>query len=766
MNEAHFQALIIAEFDRIFPLLCGSRGVEVERWLTLRLGHHTIQVDGYERAGDRPVHGRLDALIRVEGRPRIVFELKAPGVALQDADVIQGRSYALHLPEVAPLVVVTNGADTRIIQAYDGAPLDPGIAGAQALEASIAAGARRAAHDVDETVRILLGSDERVWRQLSQKLSREARAARTSTVADVRAPLVADFRIPREATVRVRELIMNGTKLVFVHGPPLSGVTNILAELSEEVPSSLPVLLIDAAAAPNVLQHLANLLSRELFTTTTADDVRRWLISSLAQPGAPALLLAIDGEPREGISELREIIDRTSMSLVVGVGDAAHQRLTRRVGRTEASPLARGAASVPVEPLSDDEFAHATELLRGRHVTFFPGAMYARELRAPRMLRVVAATVPAAEDVEAGEVVRVFPMLGPGTLITAWNTWIGGEPELARDIRKVVEALLAERAARRGDVDWAAATYGRPSVDRDIAERAVGEGRIERLIREGFAAAVEHETLGGRVILRPEELFAHATAWQLARAGDSAKPEDFVREVIAQAELMPHGAVLAALALLLRMEHAEDPATSNAILMTLAKDEPNVATPTSGSRAVLLLEGGAIDMNFGQEPAPLVGNLFPWLVLSHLLGAVLDEGDGITANAKLFARLGKTPYLLRYVEPSTPDRLDGIPFHEVPGVGAFPCIDAGLVEPLAQSMLTHAQHRPDELVLLARAAVEKNEVHLAWRVHTVARLAAQIANESIRIHAEVARKHLHAFIGERLETVEWEQRASDEGDEE
>jgi type I site-specific restriction endonuclease len=66
------------------------------------------------------IESRSDVLVSHNGKPLAVLELKRPGQALTESDEKQGLSYAALLHPPPPLVVVTNGSDTRILDSYSG----------------------------------------------------------------------------------------------------------------------------------------------------------------------------------------------------------------------------------------------------------------------------------------------------------------------------------------------------------------------------------------------------------------------------------------------------------------------------------------------------------------------------------------------------------------------------------------------------------------------------------------------------------------------
>ena len=66
-------------------------------------------------------HGRADILCRTkDGRNLFIIELKAIDKELSEDDKWQGITYARLLEQIAPLVVLTNGMETRLYDSISG----------------------------------------------------------------------------------------------------------------------------------------------------------------------------------------------------------------------------------------------------------------------------------------------------------------------------------------------------------------------------------------------------------------------------------------------------------------------------------------------------------------------------------------------------------------------------------------------------------------------------------------------------------------------
>ena len=259
-NEAEIQARFEARIRAALPLLPVQ--IKLEQYLRLRLGHHTITIDGAE-SDTTDLRGRYDLLVLAEGKALLLAELKAPNVVVTDTDVAQARSYALLHEPMVPLVLVTNGAVIRLIRTYDGTEVQPSDVGTERLSSTLGSAAALAASASEDAIRTLLGASRGTWAQLLASWSEDALAAISGSVRDCRSPLAQGLTFPRTAAKQMDDLINGTARVVIIYGPPLSGVTNVLAQLCR-LRSRSPTLFVDSRSCPDVLQFIANRLSRDL----------------------------------------------------------------------------------------------------------------------------------------------------------------------------------------------------------------------------------------------------------------------------------------------------------------------------------------------------------------------------------------------------------------------------------------------------------------------------------------------------------------------
>lgn len=753
-TEAELQARLAERIRAALPLL--PVGLKIERYLHLRLGHHEVVIDGFK--SDRvEIIGRYDVLVLLEDRPLLIAELKAPHVAITDDDVAQALSYARAHQPIVPLILVTNGASTTVRRSYDGEELQASDVSAERLSSVLSAAASLAASDSENAIRTLLGTSTEVWHRILWAWSEEAIVGITGSLRDFSCPLSRELTIPRTAVKEVERLLA-GSRVIILHGPPLSGVTNTLAQLVQNGAIS-PALFVDAKTTPDVLQYMSNRLSRELSFGVSKDDLRVWLNTRCPLVD---LTIVIDGLPRDGVDELCENANAGLMSLVIGMDSETYRRNSAVRGSIQQSLHRGSAVALDLRPLSDDEFYGALKVFdKSFGAVFFNGAQHVPELRWPRRLRVLAGQLPGTTPAtpETGLREKRFmlaPIQGPTTL-GACRAAFGLDPVLKFDLQKLAEAFLVDAGNHVGEPSWLIATWGQPSIDPGILEETCGPDRVGRLCERGYLSWIDSQGLGPRLLVCVEEVLTDQIAEQwsssLARLQD---PDDVVSALgtlLSLTMVIPSGEV--ALAAAIKRSALKNRTVLGAAIPYLLNNRPVESRLTEGAQVEVLGTNRSIPLHFGEGmDEKAIGNLQPWLVLSHLASwPMAAEGSEGTANLSIFAELGASHHLLYQPRPTELAKVPGFHFHDMEGIGSVLCMNTGIVEPLSQAMLDHAHRFPDEMIVLARHAMEKKEVHLAWRILTVALATITSTKEEVRQAAEVIKEVLGEWWGDVLKNA-------------
>ncbi|MRT28658.1 type I restriction enzyme HsdR N-terminal domain-containing protein [Herbaspirillum sp. CAH-3] len=733
-NEADFQAAIVERIRTAFPLL--KAGVRVERYLALKLGHHDLKIDGTSVV--KTVKGRLDVVVFDGAAPLLLVELKAPHVHITDEDVEQGLSYArLHKPMV-PLVLVTNGssAGTRVVRTYDGAAMEADTLETKALGSILQSASVLAASAVEGSIRTLLGSDPVVWRGILNRWNTEAIGSRTGEIGDFRQPIVQDFLIPRDAALAAREHLVGGATVVVLHGEPLSGVTCALVQIAGLLGDE-PCAYIDAANTGDVLQFIAARLSRELQTGVSKDDLRHWLNTAQV---LPSLTLIIDGVPLGVTEELLYNATAGRLRLVFGFNSRAYATLRTLPGRSEETSISRVAKAIELTDLTLPEFERAQDLLLKQfNAVFLPGSEIVADLRRPRTLRLVASHLAGQRprpDITAERSnvnLSIIPAIPVYRAFEQASSRFTVDPRLKHDLSRLAAAYLEDVRVNGDNPERISETYGTPSIDPYLLEASLGETRIGRLSDQGFIHWIDTTVLGPRLVVRLPEVLSHHISILLTRELDGVAVEDIagtLGDLVNLSSYLPYGDLCLAAAI----ARVDEPTRLGAVIDYLLNREPQESHLGEGSVIeVLITDRAPVRVHFGDGMnEPVMDDLQPWLILSHLAAIRLNGDDSKPSlNMSILAGIGNFSGQLYVPPPTTLNEIPGFHFHEVDGLGKIPCRQAGIFEPVLQALYLHALRHPDEFDRLVDYAIKEKKPFLVWRLWTVAALLKTLASPHV-----------------------------------
>ncbi|MEE4180198.1 type I restriction enzyme HsdR N-terminal domain-containing protein [Pseudomonas viridiflava] len=751
INEADFQAALIARLREALPLLPAN--IRAERYLHLKLGHHHIKVDGTGKGN--AFRGRSDVIVFLDDKPLLLAELKAPEVPITDGDVDQGLSYARLNQPMVPLVLVTNGdpAATRLVRTYDGNPAPKDQTDAAGLSKILSAASALAASSAEGAIRKLLGSEPAVWTTILNNWNTEEISSKTGAIGDHHRACADTFQIPREAVDQVRDELKQDTGVVVLHGPPLSGTTCTMIQLVKAI-KDVPALYIDRRNSGDVLQFLSAKLTRELSIGVSRDDVRQWLITGQSLAG---LILLVDGIPSEELEELLHLSELRSLKLVLGTDSGTFESLRMLPGRTEETMLGRLAKHIELFDLSEDEFGAACRLLfEEKGALFFPGAAHIPDLRRPRHLRLIASQIPQDFRPEvttsaSGEDFRscmTVPAIQGFRMLERASRLMGADARLKHDLSKLAIAYLVDISENGSDRDRIAETYGAPSIDPHILEELLGTSRLERLCSQGMIHWVDTQTLGPRLIIRFPELLAHYVSilWaaELNEQSDSEGVVVTLDRILQHSDFVPYGDLCVAYAVF----RVEDGNHLTQILEALENSTPQATLAKEGAELELMATDiRGIRLHFGEGMHErLLGNLQPWLVLSHLAALPMAMGaDEISKNLRIFANLGNYEDLIFKPAPSNVKDMIGLHFHDIPDVGQLLCPSSGIVEPIVQAMYVVASARPEPFEELVLYAVKEKQYFLAWRLRRVVSMLQSSVDPEVSVMAQSMTEVLDEF---------------------
>lgn len=645
MNEATFESRLAGVLERLFPGHLSSQ-IETQRVFTLRLGHRTFDVNGL----DSLVRGRGDVILSLVGKPVLMLELKAPGIELTDADLRQVLTYArLHEPMV-PIVAITNGATTRLHSTFDGEPIEDETLDEQKLVRLLQQGARRARYSREEVIKNLIGGDPTVWAAALRAETDRLLDDLDGPIDDLTRPLSRDFRLPRRATAMLAgAFVAENERALALVGPPLSGKTNVIAELCRRSEHfKIAPLYIDCTESSDLLEEIARALTDSLGASIPRDQVYDWLRLGIGEAGSerPRLVLILDSlfpaDSMELMKQATQLLTNAggNFSVLYALTDGDWDRVRGVPGRLTMSKLGRHAKAVILEELTDDEVELAREHLADTLRILLPEpSQFDLTLRQPHTLRLFVSARDFTEKLPEGVVAGLAPVVPSWFLQVLWKR-TEKVPELRADYAALARCYVRDEASRRGDIHLGAVSAGVGTMSLKTVEADLSESAFRRLLVQGH---IKRVTTSHSVVVVPTvpELLSAASVGVVTEMllpvgrseGTSAAKEALFR--------WTRGLALGdrVAALVLTNLSSEAPELLLEIFRLLMADEPRAEIRESGSFLVpvpgnkvieLMLDSGSVrirlpdgtekQMDWPEDEVPmrLMTDTHAWNILSHL----------------------------------------------------------------------------------------------------------------------------------------------------
>jgi hypothetical protein len=744
MNEATLEAKINGELQKLFPSL-GRIDLTHQLNFTLKLGRNTIEVDSKERYSK----AILDILVSYKGKPLCILELKNPNEELTEDDRDQGISYARLLTPMPPFVVITNGKESNFYRTVDKQKWEISTVDEEKLQELISYGVSLAEKDMDEAVCFLLGRDDDVWVKVIEGITKEHIELLQGEVGDFGRPVIKDFSIQREITAQIEKDLVDGQKQIVLTGPPLSGKTNVFAQLciSNKSKGLIYLYLNMANIGYGPLQFLCNRFSRNLFLKKTADDVRGWLIHSLRSPSDYRLVLIVDNwyeiteeSMLQEINELLDISSNSNIAIILGMTDTGFALSKSCPGRTESTVIGKCKRHC-LGYLNDSEFYSANEFFRQKYSACFEkGSEYSLLYRLPQTLRIISSKFQDESSVSADKVRLIDSIPGYWLLDIVWRQ-TDGNIRLQSDMLNYANALLEMNY--NTNKPWLVLfKYGWGGMELDKAENCLGASRCQRLEKQGHFKIIRSD---GDILVMPTcpELVSGA-AVEIISAGLQKYSINDIQEMynylISKSDLLPYGE-LVGVAALLRYSSIEPNGFSN-IITKLYSDKPRSEQPQKGKYEVYFPETGRIRLGCEDKmEGRLCANITPWLILSHLAGLQLVDSEGDrTFHLNILANIGSYRYILWKPNPVPLYKMLPISVHEIGKTGEILCHKVGIVEPIVSAMKNCFFFMPLEMIELCKHSRDTQNIFLANRLTQAAENLKMSVNSDISDAAEQALK--------------------------
>jgi hypothetical protein len=729
MNEATFESRAQEAIKFIFPAYA-TLEITHQLIFSVKLGHEVIDVEPSVR---RP---RLDILIKRKGKNLAVLELKKPGNALRDRDRDQGISYARLLTPMPPLVIVSNGDETQFYETASGSSLSIVGPDAEQLDNLFNRALEIAASQKDQAVRILLGKDPLIWEKVIGDLNRISFQNHTGSVETLYQPIAESFHLPRRSTQRVVDLVRGNNPVVTVTGSPMVGKTNVLYEACqlEEVPF-VPVYINAEDCQFGIFQYLANHFTKHFFTATSTDDVRHWLLHGIVNYPHPAGKIVIiiddvrysDKNLTREIDELIELCSSTrSCSIVIACDSSNYHLMAHVPGRPRKTLFGKRALRVEINQLSDEEFDLAREYIQKQwSADFHKGAQYSRELRNPRILRMIISALPQKRNVNTRLLIPSFlPFHALNWVLEGFSS----DPRFIDDMVKLVKASMKNQLP----ILESMVSYGRGHVPYEKAENLLGEARIERLLQQGHIDWFTDKEQNQYIVPKVPELLAALAVEALLGEAKGMEYKQVIDYVLKQSERLPYGDLIAANVFERLSRQGEFPLFE--LIVHLINEPPQIEkVPINFNGAMYFDQTGLVTIpqrlwKETSEEIKMFSNLFPWLVLSQLATEpmmVENSEDPWIAYREILMTVGGFHNVLRRFDPvTTPEDIMEYKTHSLQSKegkeGEVLCGEVGIVEPITYAIQRGFYDLPDEMLKICQYAVQERDPFLSHRLHNAA----------------------------------------------
>ncbi|SFB19169.1 Type I restriction enzyme R protein N terminus (HSDR_N) [Pseudomonas sp. NFIX10] len=740
-TETDLEAEIHAAIRLAFPLL-PAHAIRHQIQFSFKFGHATFKIDGQSATSAR---ARADVVLYMGEKPLAVLELKREGESLLPEDGQQGLSYAQALNPSPPLVVVTNGSETRYLETHTRCEWVPADTGEQAFFALMDSASTVAKADLKLAIQTLMGTNPTVWMQAVHQASNANMDELTGDIEETDLPFSRNFLIPRRATLEVIRLFKGNQKLILLEGSSLVGKSNVLRELCEQTAKIEwgATFYIETETGSSILQSVADALEEQLNWPVTPTEARSWL-KQVSQGGGPDLILAIDGLNSDDREVRKEIEDLSSskfgqhLKLVVALDTTVASRIVITKSRSP-SPIGRRAVRVEVEPLDDNEYAHAVLALLSNRLALMQGAFFTPDYRNPWVLRSVAASTLSRLDDECQEtILALLPMLNTELIQYARDRF--DDIELRGDFAKLAQAMMIEARDTTRHPALAAEWNRTFAIRRTTVVQLLSSEKLSLLAEAGYLKLAIHQITQEEICyVRQPALLASEVARVIkseiiTRA--KSDPEDAATWLTGEASHLPLGDVIAAHAL---FEAATgDGGLPTGVIFKLLTIKPRVSSPKKDSILALnhpglgyikfrvisetvievLSQGLPKRYDFGEPLGRLTENLTSWQILSHVCGVRTETMDD---SGNLAARL--EPRLLLEIAaapmPLLPSQqvLGKLPTHDLSDGVSIVCHAVGIVEPITQSLFTFLRQDLIESKAWVELALTRGSGPLLARIH-------------------------------------------------
>lgn len=760
MNEATFEARLNEEIKRLFPLL-NAGDITHQQQFQLTLGHNTYLYDGTKK---NKAYARSDVLIKYKNTNIAILELKAPGIMLTDDDAIQGTSYARLLDPMPPLTIISNGEDTRFFNTYDRKPWIAEDINEKLVQSLFQSGLRCASADRDEAVKILLGHDDDMWREMLLQYTRKSIEEIEGDIGDFSCQVACDFQLERAVVNQLIEMLQDSPLTNFV-GSLLAGKTNAIFQLCKKCSSNLIPIYIDANLNYDPFEKLSNWFCREVFRNFTANEVKNWLINGFRgkERRQNRIVFIFDNIHsvddklfwRE-IHQLCDINQDNAFAVLLVMNEYIYENISH-ISSGPAKNMIGKAPMVSLSVLSDEEFYDAMNyFMENFNVAFYQGAQCNVQYRNPRVLRILASQLPVInsseiEPVKDTDRFYFFPSYANFSVLELIWSKIVVSSEIRSDYHLFGEAMFDDMKRRLADPRLAILAATRGVISLKTAEQTLGIHRINRMKKYGHIHLLSFGDGKAYIYPRFPEAVAIAAAYVLSDKMIEIMEESNVKEaydyMMQNIDCIPYSDV-AATKVIVNICREKDVLWE--LICLLINDTPSV-NPNNDYNVfgMYFSDIGHIKLS-GELGGALISNYNPWLILSNLVTLPIGDNHGSRdVQLDIIKIVGSFNEVLIKPEDMPFHNMGGFHTHECEG-GQCICGKTGIIEPITYAMQCSFANMPEKMLQLSKEAIENGQFFLAMRLNLAARSMCTVAEPLVSRCAIKAHELLEQYISDNI----------------
>lgn len=770
-TESDLEARIHAVLLKVFPWL-NEASITHQNQFSMKFGHAKVTVDGKDI---KSKSGRLDILINYEGKPLVVLELKREGLSLTEDDYKQGLSYARMIEAMPPLVVVTNGVNTKVFRSYDGIELSDDVLEESYFLEVISTVGVVATKDLKDAINTLMGTNDGFWKNALIRTTEGVIADLEGDLSDMLQPFAKKLLIHRKATSEIEALLKKGKKMVILEGPPLSGKSSVLREISINsiTKNDSAVLFIEADSTNHGLfQNIASSFTKELGWNVNEDDIRNWLSNISKSKTESRVVIAIDGvrlgqdKIRKDIDELVSKVYGSTIQLLITLDDSVTNKWILSSNQRKKTAIGRVSETVSLSSLDEDEFKHALKELSTHHVAFMRGSEFTKEYRLPWMLRYLVADIAESVEYIDESKYAVIPSIIGLELFDFAEKQLQSDIKLLSSFSLLAKCIITDVTNTGRSISLRLESMSTFVVQRKTIYKYFDYSEITTLEEDGYLKWTGLDSNSNEIVVVPRlpELVAYSIAIKLSsKFSEKYKknPESAVQWIIGICSNLPMGEVIGAKAILESAINFDG--ISLDVINHMLKVKPKKTDIKAGTKAVMHYPGsGLINLEFtvdgnimasarGKEPALIeidecekaqfqtMDGIESWLILSHMCSNKLmmrndSNNTSIDIVPSLLLEIASCPFVLRRPSSNFLDEI--IQTIEVPNYGEIVCNVNGVIEPVTSSLMKIIDNMDtDDADFMVNEAVNRNSLALLYRFDIA---LGQLSHVSDKVKAEWA----------------------------